>query len=87
MNNLSGLQKAIVGIGLGLVIATVLFPPWQVSMFANTTTRPGGYSFIGSPPQHAREIDSARVMLQLAGVAIVCYVAVSLAAKPQRDEE
>jgi hypothetical protein len=76
---MSGKQKLVVMAGVCLVALMTLFPPWQyIDRYSayGLVSLPGPYGFLFFPPSPSDdhlglEIDSSRLLVQIAGVGLV----------------
>lgn len=66
-------QKIVVGIGLAIILAMGLFPPWlnTVSFQGTIAKKPAGFSFLFHPPDIISDdefygviLDSTRLLVQ-----------------------
>lgn len=79
---MNGKQKAVLLIGLFLIIAMAIYPPWLVEVgkehiyrthYSPSSVISGGYDFIFYPPKNATGVDLTRLFVQL--VIIVALTA------------
>lgn len=75
-HDFSTAQLRVIWIAIGLIVLSLVFPPWKVGMGTYGRSYSEGYSLITSPRSGAVGIDLERLVLQAAVVVIVAWGAV-----------
>lgn len=69
-------QNVIIVIGLAILFAMFLYPPWESSI--RTVTFQNGYHFILDPPDNISDINYVRIILQSFIVMVIVVSSVFL---------
>jgi len=63
-------QRLIIIVGVFMVVAMILFPPWVGSAY-RSGKYPAGYGLLFSPPPNVTNVDTNRLLLQILGAAVL----------------
>lgn len=74
-------QRVVVLIGVALVAAMMLFPPWTYRWKSAvplpggtpTETRTAGYALLFAPPRSDAYVDTSRLVIQMGIVAVLAF--------------
>ena len=76
-------EKHVMIAAFAIVLAMLLFPPWQAEVPNTNIAMNLGYYFVGSAPQYG-DIATVRLLIQIAVVVLIAFGIIKFLKQPMR---